>query len=117
MAPVRVLRHSGSAPSGASRNDDGENDFRDLFFQMLGKEVEAARPGDICAGLVVTRPLIAVKAVLGARIDVDLDVGPLGADGLDIAERNARVLFAEMQLRRHFRLVVGETDTGTAIIT
>src|ERR1700730_17851496 len=65
---------------------------------MLGKKAEAARPGDICAGLVVTRALIAVEAVLRARIDVDLDVGPLGADDLDVAERNARVLFPEMQM-------------------
>ncbi len=76
---------------------------------MLGKKREAARPGDIRACLVVTRPLIAVEAVLRARIDVDLDVGPLGANGLYIAKRNARVLVAEMQLRRHFRLVVGPT--------
>src|ERR1700716_1089443 len=68
-----------------------------LFLQMLREKRHAARPGDIGAGLVVARPLIAVKAVLCAGIDVDFDVGPLGFDGLDIGERNARVLFAEMQ--------------------
>src|SRR5260370_28897539 len=83
---------------------------------MLGKKAEAARPGDICACLVVARPLIAVEAVLRARIEVDLDVGPLGADGLDIVKRNTRVLFAEMQLRRYFRLVVGEANDGAAVI-
>src|ERR1700732_5302350 len=86
------------------------------LLQMLGKEAEAARPGDVGAGLVVTRPLIAVEAVLGARIDVDLDVGPLGADGFDIAERNPRVLFAEMQLRWHFRFVAGEANKAPAVI-
>jgi hypothetical protein len=37
-----------------------------------------------------------VEAVLRARINVDLDVGPLGLDRLDIDKRNARILFAEM---------------------
>src|SRR5258705_8748032 len=87
-----------------------------LLFQMLGKEVEAARPGDVGAGLVVARPLIAVEAVLRARIDEDLDVRSLAPDGLDIGQRNARVLFAEMQLCRYFRLVVGKTNDGAAVI-
>src|SRR6202022_1451387 len=87
-----------------------------FLLQMLGEEAEAARPGDVRAGLVVTRPLIAVESVLGARIDVDLDVGPLGSDGLNVAERNPCVLFAEMKLGRHFRLVVGEADDGAAVI-
>src|SRR3981189_2410986 len=86
------------------------------LLQMPGKEREAARPGDLCACLVVTRPLIAVEAVLRAGIDVDLDLGPLGPDGLDVAERNARVLCAEMQLRRPLRFVVGEADDGAAVI-
>src|ERR1700689_120815 len=68
---------------GPSRND-GCN----LLLQMLGKERHAAGPGDIRAGLVVAGPLVAVKAVLRARIDVDLDLRPLGANGLDIGQRN-----------------------------
>src|SRR5204863_8781517 len=83
---------------------------------MLGKESHAAWPGDVGAGLVVTRPLVAMKAVLRARIDVDLDVRLLGADGLDIVERNPRVLFAEMQLRRHVRRVVDKPNDGAAVI-
>jgi len=47
---------------------------------------------------------------------VDLDLGPLGLDGVDVGEGNAGVLFAEMQLRRHLRLVVGEADDGAAVI-
>src|SRR5258708_2986375 len=73
---------------------------------MLGKKSHAARPGDVGAGLVVARPLVAMKTVLRTGIDENLDVGPFCPDGLDIAERNAGILFAEMQLRRHFRLVV-----------
>src|SRR5260370_13117071 len=83
---------------------------------MLAEKFHAARPGDVGAGLVVTRPLVAVEAVLRAGIDVDLDVGPLGADGLDIAKRNPGILFAEMQLRRHLRLVVGQANDGAALI-
>src|ERR1700682_5068369 len=86
------------------------------LLQMLREEAEAARPGDIGTGLVVARPLVAMKTVLRSRIDVDLDLGPLCADGLDIGERNARILFAEMQLRRHLRFVVGETNDGAAVI-
>src|SRR5665213_4050890 len=78
-----------------------------LLLQMPGKEREAARPGDIGAGLVVTRPFVAVEAVLRAGIDMDLDLGPLGADGVDIAEWNAGVLFAELKQGRHVRIVVG----------
>src|SRR6187431_2905268 len=90
--------------------------FGDLLLQMFRKERQAARPGDIGAGLVVARPLVAMKAVLRAGIDVDLDLGPLGLDGLDVGQRNARILFAEMQLRRYKRFVVGEADDGAAVI-
>src|SRR4249919_183380 len=83
---------------------------------MPGKEPHAARPRDIRARLVVTGPFVTMKAVLRARIDVDLDIGPLGADGLDIAERDAGVLFAEMQLGWNVRLVVGEANDGAAVI-
>src|ERR1700716_3976911 len=87
-----------------------------LLPQMLREKRHAARPGDVGAGLVVTRPLVAVEAVLRVRIDMDLDVGPLGPDSLDIAERNPCVLFAEMKLGRHLRLVVGKANDGTAVI-
>src|SRR5229473_5675218 len=86
------------------------------LLQMPGEEAEAARPGDIGTGLVVTRPLVAMKTVLRPRIDVDLDLGPSCADGLDIGERNARILFSEVQLRRYARFVVGETNDGAAVI-
>src|SRR3954471_5123893 len=86
------------------------------LLQMLGKKRQAARPGDVGAGLVVARTLVTVKAVLGAGIDENLDLGPLGLDGLDIGQGNAGILFAEMQLRRHLRLVVGKAHDGAAVI-
>src|ERR1700712_8761 len=87
-----------------------------LPLQMPGEEGEAARPGNVGAGLVVTCALIAVEAVLGARIDMDLDLRPLGLNGLDVAERNAGVFFAEMELGRHCRLVVGKAQDSAAVI-
>ena len=83
---------------------------------MHGQEVEAALFGDAGARRVVTRPFIAVETVLRTRIDVDLDVGPLGPNDIDVAERNAGVLFTEMKLGRHLRRVVGEADDGAAVI-
>src|ERR1700676_313895 len=68
------------------------NDLLELLLQMLRQEAEATRPGDIRARLVVACPFVAVKAVLRARIGVDLDIGPFGADGLDIAQQDACIL-------------------------
>src|SRR5258706_11703905 len=87
-----------------------------LLLQMPGEEAEAARPGDVRACLVVTRPLIAVEAMLRARIDMDLDFGALGLDSLDVGKRNPRVFFAEMKLGRNGRLVVSEANDGAAVI-
>src|ERR1700730_8497271 len=83
---------------------------------MLGKEGKAARPGDFGTRFVIACPLVAVEAVLCARINMDLDIWPLGADGLDVAERNAGVLFTEMKLGRHLGLVVGEAHDGATVI-
>src|ERR1017187_7629548 len=110
----------GALSSGAHSRDSlallpAHDEF--LLLQMLGKETHAARPGDIGAGLVVARPFVAVKAMLRARIDMDLDLRPLGLDGLDIGQRNAGILLAEMELGRHLRLVIGEADDGAAVIT
>src|SRR6266567_9143180 len=95
---------------GPSRNDDGSS------LQMLRKKREAARPGDIRTGLVVACAFVAMKAVLRAGIDVNLDIGPLDLDGFDIGQRNAGILFAEMQLRRHLWFVIREADDGAAVI-
>src|SRR4051812_38734804 len=83
---------------------------------MLREEREAALPCDVRAGLVVAGALIAIKAVFGPVIDEDLHVRPLGADGLDVRQRNAVILFTEMQLRRYGRLVVGKAHHGAAVI-
>src|SRR3954451_692083 len=82
---------------------------------MLRKKRGATRPRDIGAWLVIACAFFAIETVLRAGIDVNFDLGPLGADGFDIAKRNAGVLFAEMQLRRHFWLIVGEAGDGAAI--
>src|ERR1700738_1089868 len=87
-----------------------------LFLQMLRKERHAARPGDVGAGLVVARPLVAMKAVLRGGGNKDLGVGPCGPDDRDIAEWDSGVLLAEMQLRRHLRSVVGEAHDSAAVI-
>src|SRR5258707_15221924 len=85
-------------------------------LQMLGKELQTARPGDVRTGLVVARPFVAVKAVRRAGIDEDLAIGPLGLDGLDIGQGNAGILLAEMQFGRDLRFVVGEANDGAAVI-
>src|ERR1700686_957458 len=87
-----------------------------LFLQMLRKERHAARPGDVGAGLVVARPLVAMKAVLRAGVNKDLDVGPFCPDDLDIAEWDSGVLLAEVQLRRHLRLAGGKAHDSPAVI-
>src|SRR6516164_2774294 len=69
----------GLLPVGASRNDRE----RVALLQMLGEERHAARPGDVGAGFVVARALVAMEAVLSVRVDEDLDVRTLALDGLD----------------------------------
>src|ERR1700742_1665243 len=68
---------------GPSRNDAAG---RDASPQMLTKKFHAARPCDVCAGLVVARPLVAMEAVLRAGIDENLDLRPLDLDDLDIGQ-------------------------------
>src|ERR1700704_621979 len=89
---------------------------RSLFPQMLRKEPEAARPGGLRAGFVVAGALVAMKAVLRAGIDENLQLRPLRFDDLDVGQGNARIFFAKVQLRRHFWLVVGEADDGAAVV-
>src|ERR1700738_702640 len=83
---------------------------------MQGEERKAALPRDVRVNLVIARALVAAEAVLRARINENLDIGSLGANSLDVGERNADILLAEMQLRRHFRLVIGKTNDRAAII-
>src|SRR4051812_35390911 len=83
---------------------------------MLCKKPEAARPGGVGAGLVVAGALVAVKAVLRAGINENLDLRPLGLDGLDVGQGNAGILFAKVQLRRHLWLVVGKANDDAAVV-
>src|SRR5258705_2916544 len=83
---------------------------------MLRKKIQAARPGDVSTGLVVAGAFIAMETVLRAGIDEKLDFRPPGLDDLDVGQGNAGILFAKMQLRRHFWLVVGEADDGATVI-
>lgn len=59
--------------------------------------------------------LVAMKTVLGARIDVNLDIGPLGLD-VSTSLKVSGVLFAEIQLLRHLRRLVGRAHDGAAAI-
>ena len=54
--------------------------------------------------------------MLCARINENLHIRSLGANGLDVGERNAGVLLAEMKLRRHVGFVIGEANDGAAVI-
>ena len=81
---------------------------------MPGKEVEAPLFGDAGTRRIVTRPLIAIETVLRIGIDVDFDVGPKAANDIDVAERNARVPFTEMQLGRDLRRIAGEAHAPWA---
>src|SRR5436305_4236749 len=82
---------------------------------MLRKELAGALPCQVGALFVVAATFLAIKTVLRAGIDVDLDLRPFGPDGFDVAQWNAGVLLAEVQLRRHLRLVVGKSRDGAAV--
>src|SRR5947209_5550775 len=87
------------------------------LLQMLGEEVERARPGDLGALLVVARALVAVEAVLRAVIDEDLAVGAtLLLDRVDVGHRNAGILLAEVHHGRRLRLLIGGTSDHAAVI-
>src|SRR5437899_4267365 len=66
-----------SRDSGFSLREP-RNDMQraNLFPHMLREEFHTARPGDLRAGLVVAGALVAVKTVLRAGIDEDLDLRP-----------------------------------------
>src|SRR6476646_7902572 len=91
------------------RRSDGETNARvgrRLFFQMLLQEGERALPGELCRRFVIAAALVTEEAVLRVRIDEDLAIAAAFLfDHLDVAHRDRGVLFAEMQLRRHLRLL------------
>src|SRR5262245_34718279 len=73
-------------------------------------------PRDLRARLVVAATLVAMEAVAGILVHVDVAVGALLLDGLHVAHRDALILVAEMELRRDPRLLVREGDDATAVI-
>jgi hypothetical protein len=67
---------------------------------MLPEEIQAAGLGEIESGLIEARPLLATEAVFGALIDKNLGPRLGGANLINVGQRNAVILGAEMQLNR-----------------
>jgi hypothetical protein len=86
------------------------------LVQMRPEERQAALPGEIRTRLVVAGALVAAETVLRAGINEYLNIRPFRLDGLDIGQRNAGVLLAEVQLGRHGGLVVGEAHHSAAVV-
>src|SRR4029079_12873109 len=85
--------------------------YASLLPHVLGEEILGALPRQIVAVLVEAAALVAMEAVAGVLVDVDLAVAAaLLLDGLDVGHRDAGVLLTEVQLHRAFRLLVGEGD-------
>ena len=75
---------------------------------MAAQEGDAARIGHARGRPVVGRPLLAVEGVVGARIDVALELGELGQGLLDLRHRRRRheaVVAGEMQQQRALDLL------------
>src|SRR5580698_1008400 len=90
---------------------------RSLFFQMLLQERCRALPSEFGGRLVVAAALVAMKTVLRVGIHVDLAIAAaLLLDDFDVAHRDRRIFLAEMQLRRHVRLLVGVLGDLAAVI-
>src|SRR5271169_5873321 len=73
---------------------------------VFGEPGEGALERLLVCRLVVGAALVAGEAMAG-MVDVNLHVGALRLDALDVGERDRMVLVAEMQQRRHLRLQVG----------
>ena len=90
---------------------------RYYFFRCFFRKSDEARPRGLRRRFVVAAALVAMEAVAGVRIDVDLAVAAaLRLDRLDIRHRDALVLLAEMHLHRHLRLLVGELRDLAAVV-
>src|SRR5262249_24986371 len=73
-------------------------------------------PRDLRARLVIAATLVAMEAVAGILVHMNVAVGALLLDGLHVAHRDALILVAEMELRRDPRLLVREGDDAAAVI-
>src|SRR5262249_46390489 len=84
---------------------------------VLLEELQAAAPRERGTRLMIARPLIAVKAVTGIRMNVDLAIWSFLLDDLYICHRNTLVLLAEMHLRWTARFFVSERSNPATVIT
>src|SRR5258708_8738088 len=75
--------------------------------QMLLEEGDGALAGERGRFRLVAAALVAIEAMPG-RVEMDLHLRPLLAHGLDVGERNAGVLLAEMQHGGRGGLGIGE---------
>ena len=111
-----AIEHRARRPGRAGGALRVTSDDASSLLQMLGEECRGPLPcgrGAPCCSCRARRS----EAVARALIGEDLDLRPLRFHGLDIAHRDARVVLAEMQLHRHFRLEVGVLGDGAAVIS
>src|SRR5262249_22420818 len=88
----------------AMPGNDGVRGLGSLLDVLL-EEIRGALPGGLGACLVKAPTLVAMEAVRGAGIDVDLAVAAAFLlDDLHVAHRDRGVLVAEMHLCGHLRL-------------
>src|SRR5208337_3929426 len=79
--------------------------------------LHGALPGELGAGFMEAAALVAMEAVRGARIDIDLAIpAALLLDCLDVAHGDRRILIAEMHEDGHLRLLVGVLCDLAAVI-
>src|SRR5216684_7217038 len=123
MKPRNGGRWCGPPASRSSERDGPTGTLRlpsglsVLLLEVLLEEVHGALPGGLGARLIVAPALVAMEAVLGAGIDVNLAVAAaLALDRVDVAHRDRGVLVAEMHLGRHLRLLVGVLGDLAAVI-
>jgi len=100
--------------SRSGPSDHPGNDGDTYFFKCLAK-TRCCVASRYRRWLVVTCALLAIEAVLrpdryGSRRRA------AWRGWSDVGQRNARILFAEMQLRRHFGLSSAKANDGAAII-
>src|SRR5690349_10669376 len=80
---------------------------------MAAQEGERALLCEVPGVGLETRALGAAEAVASALVDVNLHLGLGRADRLHVAERDARVLLAEMELNRAVEMLgAGRGDTA-----
>src|SRR4051794_29987928 len=84
---------------------------------MPVEECGGAFPREFGAVGMEASAFVAVEAMAGARIDINLTIRPLLFDVFDVAHRNALIGFAEMHLRGAARFFTGKGRDTSAVIT